>query len=252
MPAYILLFAFLAALLSGAAAACSSGSNESSSSDKTIWIYGASSLTDVLEELGENFEKSSDIKINFQFGGSSHLVQQINEGAPADILAVANEQVLNNLRDFSAAKIFAHSQLVIAVPKDNPKNITRLADLEDSKLLLGMCAREVPCGSLAISTFEKAGLRLNPDTQEASSRSVLNKLILGELDAGLIYEVDVLAANRVSERLASIPIRELPEAPENNYLAALIQENSAALDFSSYLTSQEAQNILLAHGFKLP
>ncbi len=245
---------------------------------QTIWVFGASSLTDVLEELARDFETGST-KINFQFGGSSHLVQQINEGAPADILAVANERVLENLKSFSdqsqsqnanngsdnnerqdiESRVFAHSRLVIAVPKGNPKNITSLQDLENSRLVLGVCAREVPCGDLAVRTFQQSGLELKPDTRELSARSVLNKLLLGELDIGLIYEVDVLAANAESERLDFVPINVPADASaaensptQNNYLAIQIKDSPSAQDFLDYLQSERAGEILLSHGFILP
>lgn len=245
------------------------------SHSKTLWIFTASSLQDAYTELGMSFEQefrekfgeqNPSIQIKFQFAGSSSLVRQINEGAPAQILVTANNVVLAELKNPNSPRAFAKTELVIAVPLDNPKNITRLRDLENNDLLIGQCLPEVPCGTLTqnifnhlISTNQLS--KINPDTYEPSARSTLNKLLLGELDAALIYEVDVIAANQIQERLLAIPINEVtPEMRQNNYFITLISDNpidptdlkNPANLFQDFLFTPKAQAILNRYGFILP
>ncbi len=241
--------------------ACGSGS------DSTLWIYGASSLQDVLTEMGDEFSASENAasknatskagaNLKFQFGGSSRLIHQINEGAESHILAVANEAVLAGLNQPYEAKIFASSEIVIAVAASNPHNIKELKDLENAGLILGVCAVDVPCGSLAVEVFRQAGVELKPDTRETSARAVMNKLLLGELDVGLIYKTDVIAANRDSTRLKAIELDELPlQSRQNDYLAVILnpEEQSESSDlrqsFINFLTSADGKKILASHGF---
>lgn len=251
------------------AASCShSNSSGSNSSDSnSLWIFAASSLSDVLKELGTEFKQhelgqQNNPKIQFQFAGSSSLVRQINEGAPADVLATANDAVLAELKIPNSSAAFAKSELVIAVALENPKNITQLRDLENDDLLIGQCLQEVPCGDLTQKIFAYLGSRnqlgkINADTYEPSARSTLSKLLLGELDVALIYEVDVIATNQTEERLLAIPINEVPqEIRQNNYFVAVVDSGlnsgSPANLFKDFLFTPEAQAILNRYGFILP
>ena len=82
-------------LLATTAACGSSDSDDKGSSTKeetkTITVYAAASLTSTFTELGKKFEAEHDgVKVKFSFGGSSDLVAQIQQGAPADVFASAD------------------------------------------------------------------------------------------------------------------------------------------------------------------
>ena len=264
----------------GLLGSCASGSDR-----ETLWVFAASSLTDAFTEIAEAFEQANpNIEVRTQFAGSSQLAAQIASGAPADVFASANEAVMETLlpggelarTEFSQPATFARNELVIAVPTDNPKGISSLADLADNDLLLAICDRGVPCGTLAREAAESAGIDLRPDTEEANVRAVLAKLLLGEVDAGLIYKSDVVAVARGTARGNSVagdgsassnssaesnnetldtqsaaPVIAIPISPThtNNYPIASVTGNPAATAFVEFVLSQEAQQILVNHGF---
>lgn len=249
------------------------GSCASDSDRETLWVFAASSLTDAFTEIADAFEQANpDIEVRTQFAGSSQLAAQIASSAPADVFASANEAVMETIlpggelarTEFSQPATFARNELVIAVPADNPKGISSLADLADNDLLLAICDTGVPCGTLAREAAESAGIDLRPDTEEANVRAVLAKLLLGEVDAGLIYKSDVVAVSRSTARDGSAvssseasgtqsadPVIAIPISPTNtnNYPIASVTGNPAATAFVEFVLSQEAQQILAEHGF---
>ena len=261
------------------------GSCASNSDRKTLWVFAASSLTDAFTEIADAFEQANpDIEVRTQFAGSSQLAAQIASGAPADVFASANEAVMETLlpggelarTEISQPATFARNELVIAVPADNPKGISSIADIADNDLLLAICDRGVPCGTLAREAAESAGIDLRPDTEEASVRAVLAKLLLGEVDAGLIYKSDVVAVARSTARDGSAesnssgesnsensanseasgtqsadPLLAIPisPSPTNNYPIASVSDNLAATAFVEFVLSQGAQQILVNQGF---
>ena len=226
------------------------GGCSSNNDSETLWVFAASSLTDAFTEIADAFENANpDIEVQTQFAGSSQLAAQIASGAPADVFASANEAVMETILPggelartaFFQPVVFARNELVIAVPADNPKGISSLADLADNDLLLAICDRGVPCGTLAHEAAASADIDLRPDTEEANVRAVLAKLLLGEVDAGLVYRSDVVA-----NPLLAIPISP---AHTNNYPIASVTGNPAAAAFVEFVLSQEAQQILANHGF---
>ena len=222
----------------------------SNNDSETLWVFAASSLTDAFTEIADAFERANpDIEVQTQFAGSSQLAAQIASGAPADVFASANEAVMETIlpggelagTEFSQPVVFTRNELVIAVPADNPKGISSIADLADNDLLLAICDRGVPCGTLAHEAAASAGINLRPDTEEANVRAVLAKLLLGEVDAGLVYRSDVVATPLLAITISPVHT--------NNYPIAAAAGNPDAAAFVEFVLSQEVQQILADHGF---
>ena len=119
-------------------------------------------------------------------------------------------------------RFFAGNILEIALPKGNPGEVTGLDDFAEPGLKLAVCDLEVPCGNTATQVFEKAGVDPRIDSFEPDVKSVLTKVELGEVDAGLVYHSDVLAAG---DRIESIPIPNEFEVV-NTYPIVAVKESS--------------------------
>jgi molybdate transport system substrate-binding protein len=224
----------------------------------TVQVFAAASLTDAFEEVATAFESDNPgAEVTFSFGGSSSLVEQLLDGAPADVLATADERTMGELVDAGDSpidgepEVFAHNRLVLVVPAGNPGDVAELADLADDDLFVGLCAEEVPCGNLAAAGLDDAGISAAVDSYEPDVRSLLTKLVAGELDAGLVYEtdaqaaaddVDVVTAPELEERTTSYPIAALDRGGNPDAGAA----------FAEYVVQDEAQGILATYGFVAP
>ncbi len=265
------LFIPLLALLALVAAACGDSSDEPDDAapesttttteaeeeieEATILVFAAASLTDAFGELGAAFEDANPgVTVEFNFAGSSALREQILDGAPADVFASANNSNMDTVVAEGAAsdpEIFVTNQLQIVVPAGNPGGVTGLEDFARDELLIGLCAAEVPCGDFGRQALAAAGVTPAQDTDEPDVRSLLNKVAEGELDAGIVYTTDVIAAGDDVEGVdiapnvnvvAEYPIAVLTEAPEPDIAAA----------FMAFVLSDEGQAILASYGFGSP
>ena len=194
---------------------------------RTLTVLAAASLTDSFTALEKKFEADHpgvDVKISF--AGSSALVQQITNGAPADVFAAADEKNMEKVTDAGLADgtpaIFATNELTIAVPADNPAGIASFPDLAEDGVVVVVCAPQVPCGTATEKVERTAGVTINPVSEEQDVKSVLNKVRTGEADAGLVYVTDVNSAGdkvkgiafpESKEAVNSYPITVLKDAP---------------------------------------
>lgn len=235
-------------------AASSEGDEEALSGP--LNVSAAASLTDAFGELGDTFMADNpDVEVTFNFGPSSGLAEQINQGQPADVFAAANETQMAVVSDAGNTEgeptIFVENILQIAVPAGNPANITGIQDFANPDLTLAICAAEVPCGAAAGDVFEAAGIEPSVDSLEEDVRAALTKVELGEVDAALVYVTDVTAAGDAVEGI------DFPEAEEavNSYpispLAAASNPD-AARAFVEFILSDDAAAVLEEAGFRIP
>lgn len=202
----------------------------------TVLVSAAASLTDVFATLEEPFEQANPgADLQFNFGPSSGLAQQIVNGAPADVFASANEKQLSVVSDegltTGPGQIFATNVLTIIVPPGNPKGITDFAALAGPDITEVVCAPQVPCGSATEKIETATGIELSPASEEQDVRAVLAKVIAGEADAGLVYVTDAISAKGqveqidVAEAGAAVnnyPIAALTNAPQPRYAQAFV------------------------------
>ena len=167
-----------------------------------ITVLAASSLTKGFTALGAEFEAANPgTKVTFSFGSSSELETQIEQGAPADVFASADQK---NMDKLLAAKAnagdpvdFAKNKLEIAVEKGNPKQIGTLADLSKSGVVVVLCDTTVPCGKFADEVLANAKVTVTPKSLEGSVKATLSKVELGEADAAIVYVSDVASSGKV-------------------------------------------------------
>jgi molybdate transport system substrate-binding protein len=219
-------------------------------------VFAAASLTDVFTTLGDEFMATNpDLTVTFNFAASSELATQIEEGAPADVFASADQSNMTKAVDAGAVEgepvVFVQNRLQIVVEEGNPEGVTGLADLSDGDLIVALCAPEVPCGGYAAQAFEAAGLPLPEASQEQNVRAVVERIALGEADAGIGYTTDVLA------RADEVDGVEIPD--DENVIASypiaqldLGGNAEAAAAWIAYLQTPEALEVLTAAGFLAP
>lgn len=232
------------------AAACG---DDGGSGDLTV--FAAASLTDAFSELADAFEDDHPgVAVALGFAGSSSLREQILAGAPADVLAAADEASVQAIVDAGEAEgsvVFARNRVQLAVPRGNPEGVTSLEDLARDDLLVGLCAEPVPCGRLARDALRAADVDAAVDTEEPDVRALLTKVAEGELDAGIVYETDVVAADGEVE-VVDIPTANDVTARYPITVLERTDDRELAEAFVAFVASEAGQRVLLEHGFGLP
>lgn len=236
------------------------GCSEGTSGRQIVDVYAASSLTDTFRELEGAFEAThAGTDIRLSFAGSQTLRFQIEQGAAPDVFASANEAHISALESAGAIHsrgVFAHNELVIIVPRDNPAGIHSFADLAQARrVVLG--TREVPVGVYARRALARAAQTLGADFEQAVSAHVVSeetnvrliraKVELGAADAAIVYRTDVTP---------SALVIAIPVPPEFNVRAsypmavlvrAALKPGPAA--WLAFVRSKQGRSILERHGF---
>lgn len=233
-------------------AACASAGSQD---EQTLRVFAAASLTESFESLAESFEAEHDgVTVELNLGPSSGLAEQIASGAPADVFASASPTNMQDLRDdglVTEAVDFATNSLEIAVPPGNPGGVASVEDLADPEVKVAVCEADVPCGVVAAEVLDQAGLDVAPVTEEVDVKSVLTKVTLDEVDAGLVYVSDVVAAGDDVEGV-EIPA-ELNSA--TTYPIAALEDAAdpdLAREWVDLVTSGQGQRVLRDAGFGAP
>ena len=240
--------------------ACGSSSAESSAdggsaASSTLTVFAAASLTDTFEQLADRFSDSHDgADVQLSFAGSSDLVTQVREGAPADVIATADEQTMQQLVDAgdiaADPQTFVSNTLVIAVPGGNPESIEGLEDLADPETDVVACAPQVPCGAATRVVEQSAGIDLLPVSEEPAVTDVLGKVANGQADAGLVYRTDAAGSDAVDAI-------EFPESADavNLYPIAPVaggQHSELSQQFIEFILSDDAHEVFADAGFAAP
>ena len=216
-----------------------------------VTVFAAASLTDVVDDLVDDVEAAHPgLDVTVSAGGSSALAQQIVSGAPADLFLSASTATMTTVADDGLVDgepvTFARGVLEIAVPAGNPGGVTDLDDLARADLRIALCAEEVPCGALARTVLDDAGVAVTPVTLEPDVRSALTKVELGEVDAALVYATDVRSAG---DRVEGVPVTSTASTA---YQAALLRDApspEAARVVLAALLGDEGRALLADAGF---
>ena len=212
------------------------------------------------------FQQSQpDVRVNFNFAGSPTLVTQLDQGAPADVLATADEKNMKAASDKSLVtgdvKSFARNRLVIAVPRDNPGSIRSPADLARRGLKIVLAQAGVPVGDYARQALSKmeadpafgGGFRdnvlKNVVSEESNVKGVVSKIQLGEADAGIVYLTDVTIGVGIDVTTIEIPDSFNVIASYPIAVTAHASNPALAAEFMRFVLSKEGQEILTDSGF---
>ena len=219
-------------------------------------VFAAASLTDALTEIARAYEKTCGDRIVFNFAGSGILARQIEEGAPADLFASADDERMNGLEakgllDKATRTSFLSNTLVIVLPREGGLPFRRPADLARFERVAIADPKIVPAGNYAMRYLERAGLaravapRIIPTE---NVRAALATVVAGNAGAAFVFKTDALSSKDV--RIAyECPASEVPAIA---YPFAVMKEAghpAAAKKFLAHLQTKAALDVFRKHGF---
>lgn len=179
----------------------------------TLTVFAAASLTDAFTEIATDFEDANPgVQVRLSFGPSDGLATQIQEGAPADVFASASPTWMDAVEEdpgVSDRVDFARNLLIVITPRDDPADVGSVEDLARPGVKLVIAAEGVPAGEYAREVLSNAGIAdealANVVSNEDDVKGVVQKVALGEADAGIVYRTDVTAAVASDLRAIDVP-----------------------------------------------
>jgi molybdate transport system substrate-binding protein len=248
---------FFGAVVLCATILLSAGAPTAAGADAII-VAAAASLTDALKEIGAAYEARSAHKVSFNFGASSMLARQIEEGAPADVFFsadLAQMDILEKNRRLEAGsrKNLLSNQLVIIVPADSKVAMASPKDLlkpEIKKIALAEPA-SVPVGVYTSKYLQVEGLwdRVRAKIVPVLDvRATLASVESGNVEAGFVYKTDAVTSKKVKV-VYEVP---LDKGPKIIYPLAIVRESKrkeAARDFIDFATGPAGKDVFQRSGF---
>lgn len=239
------------------------GAARAPAADRTLTVFAAASLTDVLQEIGGAFTAGSGVPVRFSFAGSATLARQIEAGAPADVFVSADQQWMDYLqqRDLirAGSRIdVAANALVLIAPADSRVTLSigpgfPIADALGPRGRLATGDTDtIPAGRYARAALQNLGVwdAIARRVVGADSvRAALNFVVRGEAALGAVYATDIRGVAAVRE-VARFPAGSHPPI---TYPAAVVHDaGKDAARFAQFLRGAEARTLFNRYGFDPP
>jgi molybdate transport system substrate-binding protein len=224
---------------------------------QTVTVSAAASLTEAFEHIARGFRSEHpEVDLRLNFDSSSTLVSQVLAGAPADVIATADEQTMAQLTDAGRTRatptVFARNRMVIVTRPGNPEGIHGLADLATLDVV-ALCGARVPCGRFAATALDAAHVRLDERhvTRGQNAKATLTAVAQGDADAGVVYATDASSAGPSEDTLPNADDVD----PVAAYPIAVLRQSKvhrAADAFVRYVLGGAGQAVLARVGFRPP
>jgi molybdate transport system substrate-binding protein len=232
---------------------------------RTVTVYAAASLTEAFRDLGKTLEqRHPGLKLRFNFAGSQQLATQLEQGAPADVFASADQRWMGYAKEKGLVEgespVFAGNRLVVIVPASNPARIQRLEDLSSRGTKVVLAAEAVPAGKYSRQALAKLAqapgfpsdydrrVLANVVSQEENVKNVVAKVQLDEADAAVVYRSDVTPPVSRQVRVLDIPDQFNVIASYPIAVLKSARNASAGQQFIGLLLSNDGQQLLRRHG----
>lgn len=226
-----------------------------------LTVSAAASLTNTFRELGPLFEaQNPGTAVVFNFAASDALLAQIARGAPVDVFASADQEVMDRaearkLLTAGSRRNFVGNTLVMVVPADSALGLKTVADLQKPsvrRVAIGNPA-SVPVGRYARASLEAAKVWPAVEAKAVMAHSVrqaLDYVARGEVEAGFVYSTDAavmkdkikVVATVSTETRITYPIASVAGSPNPD----------AARKFLDFVLTPASQAVLARHGFGKP
>ena len=220
-----------------------------------LTVSAAASLSESFTQISQEFTKETGVKVNLNFASSNNLLRQMEQGAPVDVFASADQETMDSaqkksLIDPATRKNFALNDLVLITPASGSlAGPEALAGADVKHIAIGT-PESVPAGRYAREALTSAGMWENLRSKFVfgnNVRQVLSYIQRGEADAGFVYRTDALAGGK-DVRIVIAMTGHKPVC----YPIAVTKDSAsqeAAKRFVDFVLSPRGLSILADHGF---
>ena len=210
-------------------------------------------MTDPFQEIADAFEAETGCAMNVTFANAAQIQTQITTTEEGDFFIAGSADELKPVTDYVEQQTDLVKHIpVLAVPADNPKNITGLADLANCERVLVGDPESTPIGKIAKNALTKQGLwdsmmASNVLTTTTTAPQISTALANNEGDAGIVWKENVtddgaviVETTDLDAFVKTIPAAQLTCAADADAVAA----------FSEFLQTDTAWDIWAEYGYE--
>jgi molybdate transport system substrate-binding protein len=219
-----------------------------------VLLYSGAMLRPAIDETIQAFEQREGVRVTRVYNGCGILVAQMRAEARPDAYFACDASFMGQVKDlFLDAADVSVNQLVILVPKGNPRGIKTLKDLGQPDLRLGVghekqCALGVLTRNTLLTNGVYGEVMKNVKVQSPTGDFLVNQLRTRSLDVVIAY---ISNATPARDELDAIPI-DIPcaYAVQPVALAREAKHKQIASRLLEALTSQPSRERFESNGFR--
>lgn len=230
-------------------------------SAEQVTVFAAASLTTVLTELAQQYQKQYPAdQIRLSFASSSTLARQIEQGAPAQVFVSADLKWMDHLQrqqqiEISSRTNLLGNRLVLIAPAGQARTLSLQPNAAwatgyRGRLCMGAPDSGVPAGLYAKQALISLKLWDQLKGRVVGTEDVRGALAFverGECDLGVVYRTDAKDSPKV-KIVAIFPVSS--HAPIVYPAALMPKPSQSARRFLSYLQSPAVRQVFVRHGFE--
>jgi molybdate transport system substrate-binding protein len=234
-------------------------------SDKELLLAAAADLNPALNEIAQQFQKSTGVRVKVSFGASGALTQQVQNGAPFDVFFSADmdyprQLIAQGQADASSLYQYSLGKLVLWVPTNSPldvehKGMEVLLDPSVKKIAIAN-PQHAPYGRAAVAALKHAGLydRLTDSLVLGENVSQAAQFAeSGNAQAGLVALAHAMSpAIKATGKFWVVPADYYPPLEQGVVIITRSQNRKEATAFLDYIKTKDASDVLRKYGFTLP
>jgi molybdate transport system substrate-binding protein len=228
-----------------------------------LTVFAAASLTDAMKDVAAQWTQAGHPSLRLSFGASSTLARQIEQGAPANLFASADEKWMDYLAEkqliaSDTRKDLLGNELVLVVPSNNPRQVT-IGPGFDLLSLLGSDGRiatgnptHVPVGIYAEQALRRLGQWEAVAPRLARADDVRSALLLverGEAPAGIVYATDAAVSKAVM--IAGTFSSDTHDPVSYPFAVTKQGDTPEVRALMAFLAGPQARAIFVSRGFKV-
>jgi molybdate transport system substrate-binding protein len=222
-------------------------------------VFAAADLGPAFRQLAPQFERDAHAKVTIVPGSTGTLVQQIRNGAPADVFFAASESAVADLNQdalvlMQSRRLYARGRLVVVTLKSSalqPNNVNDLADPRFRRIAIANPAH-APYGLAAQQALQKAGLWAGIEPKLVYGENVQQAVQFvqsGSADAGIVARSVVEDAS-LTWKIVDSSLH----APLNQFAVVLThaRQPALALSFIDFVNGARGRSVMKHFGFLIP
>ena len=220
---------------------------------ETLNIYCGAGMTDAFQGIADAFQKETGCTMNVTYANAAQIQTQISTTEQGDFFIAGSADELKPVSDYVASQVDLVKHIpVLAVPADNPANITGLADLANADRVLVGDPEATPIGKIAQNALTKLGIwdslmEAGAITTTTTAPQISTALANGEGDAGIVWKENVTDDGAVIVDTADLDpfVKTIPVAT-----LTCASDSAAVQAFSEFLQTDAAWDIWAQFGYE--